>query len=77
MHEIIMVFIRGFSPAHKNCKKLLGDTILYKWYKYNIFAKLSHLINPKSIDKKCITLVFGMYTIHDATGIYFKVVKLT
>jgi len=35
MHQIIM-FLRRFSPALKNCKKLFSHKMLYKWYKYII-----------------------------------------
>jgi len=44
---------------------------------YRIFAKLSHLINAKCIDEKSITLIFVLYTVCDAPGIYFKAVILT
>ena len=72
-----MCFFRGFLLAHKNCKKLFSDKILYKWYKY-ILSLQNYLIKlTPNVFFKCIALIFDMYTLYDALGIYFKMVILT
>ena len=38
-HASIIMVLSGFTPAHKNSKKLFRDNIFYKWYKYIISLK--------------------------------------
>ena len=71
-----MVF-RGFLSAHKNCKKLFSDKILYKWYKYILYLQNYLIKLTPNVLLKCIALIYDMFTVYDALGIYFIMVILT
>jgi len=75
MHQLFM-FLRGFSPAHKNCKKVFSDKILYRWYRYITLQNYLIKLTPNVLIKS-IAFILDMYTVHDDLGIYFKVVILT
>ena len=56
------MFLRGFSPAHKNCKKLFSDKILYMRYKY-IISLQNYLIEltPNVLKKMCRPHIWHVY----------------
>jgi len=55
---IKFLFLIGFSPAHKNCKKLFSDTILYRWYKY-IISLQNYLIK---LTPNVLIKMYRLYT---------------
>ena len=67
MHQIFM-FLRGFSQAHKNCKKLFSDKILYRWYKY-IISLQNHLIK---LTPNVLIKTYRLYTWHVHRSWWFR-----
>jgi len=68
MHQIFM-FLRGFSPAHKNCKKLFSDNFFYRWYKYMIISLQNYLIK---LTPNVLIKMYRLYTWHVHRSWWFR-----
>jgi len=66
MHQLFM-FLRGFSPVHKNCKKLFSDKILYRWYKYISLQNYLIKLTPNVWIK-----MYRLYTWHVHRSWWFR-----